>query len=161
MMRRFGEAIKWERRYRIRVGVYGIIKVGNDILLTEEDGDEILLPGGGVDQNEHLTHALVRECYEETGWKVLPVRRLGAYQRFVFMPEYNLWAHKVCHIYLCRGIYPISSPTEKKHVALISSAKMAEMLLGKNLGDISFVKDFANSQSKNRKKFGRRPAIRR
>ena len=158
-MRRFGEAINWERKYLTRVGVYGIIKVYKNP--NSEDGDEILLPGGGVDQNEHMTHALVRECYEETGWKVLPVRRLGAYQRFVFMPEYNLWAHKVCHIYLCRGIYPISSPTEKKHVALISSVKMAEMLLGKNLGDISFVKDFATSQSENRKKFSRRPAIRR
>ncbi|MEE2773750.1 MAG: NUDIX domain-containing protein [Pseudomonadota bacterium] len=159
-MRRFGETLKRGIRYRTRVGVYGIIMVGKDILLTEEDGNEILLPGGGVDQNEQMTHALVRECYEETGWKILPIRRLGAYQRFVFMPEYDLWAHKVCHIYLCRGIYPICLPIEKKHIALIAPLKTAKNLLGSNFGDISFVENFANSKSKNRKKLGSRPAIR-
>ena len=140
-MRRFGEAINWERKYRTRVGVYGIIKVGNDILLTEEDGDEILLPGGGVDQNEHMTHALVRECYEETGWKVLPVRRLGAYQRFVFMPEYNLWAHKICSVYIADGAYPISEPTEKEHVPFITEPETAVKILH-SPADRSFVQKY-------------------
>ena len=101
-MRRYGENIKRKIKYKIRVGVYGVISVGNKILLTDQDGEEIQLPGGGVDQGEHKIHALIREVHEETGWKINPIRHLGCYQRFVFMPEYALWAQKICHIYYCK-----------------------------------------------------------
>ena len=139
-MRRFGERIKRTQIYSTRVSVYGIIIVGEYILLTEQDEDEIQLPGGGVEPQEYKTQALIRECYEETGWKIAPARKLGVYQRFVFMPEYDLWAHKICHMYLCQGIYPLSKPTEKGHIALFSTPEQAKKLLGKNVGDISFVK---------------------
>ena len=32
------------------------------------------------------------------------IRRLGALQRFAYMPEYDLWARKVCHVYLARPV---------------------------------------------------------
>jgi 8-oxo-dGTP diphosphatase len=140
-MRRFGEPIKKGKKYKVRVGIYGIICLGNNILLTEQGGDEIQLPGGGVDIGEHKIHALVRETYEETGWKIAPIRRLGAYQRFVYMPEYNLWAHKICHIYHCKAIYQISDPLEFGHIALIANPIQAMHLLPKG-GDSVFVQNF-------------------
>ena len=137
-MRRYGENIKRKIKYKIRVGVYGVISVGNKILLTDQDGEEIQLPGGGVDQGEHKIHALIREVQEETGWKINPIRHLGCYQRFVFMPEYTLWAQKICHIYYCKGVYPLSTPLEKCHVPILTTPELAVKLL-QNQGDRSFL----------------------
>ena len=140
-MRRFGERLKSDITYKKRVGVYGIIRVDNDLLLTEQDNDEIQLPGGGSDPNEHLLHTLIRETLEETGWKIQPKRRIGVYQRFVFMPEYNFWAHKICHIYHCEGIYPTNYKLEQGHLPIISSPEQAITLL-ESEGDRFFVKKF-------------------
>ena len=71
-MRRYGENIKRNINYKIRVGVYGVIFIGNKILLTDQDKEEIQLPGGGVDPGEQKIQALLREIREETGWKTNP-----------------------------------------------------------------------------------------
>ncbi len=139
-MRRFGENVKKSIKYKTRIGVYGIIFVGDEILLTYQNNDEIQLPGGGVDTGEHKTHALAREVREETGWKIDPVKYIGAYQRFVFMPEYDLWAHKICHICYCRGIYPLSKPIERDHVPILTKPYIALSLL-RNSGDKKFLRD--------------------
>ena len=138
-MRRYGETIKRNINYKIRVGVYGVIFVGKKLLLTDQDENEIQLPGGGVDNGEQKLHALTREVLEETGWKINPIRQLGTYQRFVYMPEYELWAHKICHIYFCKGVYPTQYSVEKGHIPLLATPKTALGLL-QNQGDISFVK---------------------
>ena len=142
-MRRYGEAINKAVDYKVRVGVYGIISIGNKILLTEQDENEIQLPGGGVNPGEQKFHALVREVREETGWKVMPIRHIGFFQHFVFMPEYDFWAQRICHIYSCRGIYPITPPTENGHIPLITNPNLAIKLI-KNSGEISFLKQFFN-----------------
>ena len=142
-MRRYGEVINKTFDYKVRVGVYGIISIGNKILLTEQDGNEIQLPGGGVDPGEQKFHALVREVREETGWKIMPIRHIGSYQHFVFMPEYNFWAHRICHIYSCKGIYPITPPTEKGHIPLITTPDLAIKLLHQS-GEIAFLRQFFN-----------------
>ena len=77
---------------------------------SEQNEEEIQLPGGGIDEGEHYITALVRETFEETGWKIQPVKRLGFFHRFVYMPEYSKWAQKVCHIYICKGLYNLTSP---------------------------------------------------
>ena len=99
------------------------------------------LPGGGVDFGEHKIHALIRETYEETGWKICPLKHLGVYQRYVYMPEYNLWAHKICHIYHCLGIYPITAPTEKGHLPFISNPQTALKIIPNN-AEVAFIKRF-------------------
>ena len=112
-MFRIGESVKKNIKYHYRPGIYGIIIVNNNILLTEQNEEEIQLPGGGIDEGEHYITALVRETFEETGWKIQPVKRLGFFHRFVYMPEYSKWAQKVCHIYICKGLYNLTSPLEK------------------------------------------------
>ena len=138
-MKRYGERVKRNTNYKIRIGVYGVIFVGNKILLTDQDADEIQLPGGGVDYKEQKTHALVREVREETGWKINPIRHIGVYQRFVFMPEYNIWAQKICHIYYCKGVYQISEPLEIDHTPVIVFPHEALKLI-QNQGDKAFLR---------------------
>ena len=116
------------------------------ILLTNQNEEEIQLPGGGIDEGEHYITALVRETFEETGWKIQPIKRLGFFHRFVYMPEYSKWAQKVCHIYICKGLYNLTSPLEKGHKAILMKPREAVRLL-ESPGDRIFVKNYFGLKS--------------
>jgi 8-oxo-dGTP diphosphatase len=141
-MKRFGEPRRKDVEYRSRPGAYGIVAVGRELLLTCQslERDEIQLPGGGIDPGESPLRALHREVYEETGYHISPLRRLGAYQRFTYMPEYDFWAHKVCHIYLCRPALKIGEPLEENHSAVWMDVQDAVAVL-ENAGDAAFVSE--------------------
>ena len=130
-MRRFGERIVRGKLYRARPGIYAIIHDGRDLLITEQSDPmpEYQLPGGGIDNNEHPIQALHREVLEETGWRIAIDRRLGVYQRFCFMPEYDLWARKICQIYVCRAVIQKSAPSEAGHSAIWATPAAALRML--------------------------------
>lgn len=123
MIPRVGEVVRSDQSYRLRPGAYAILLRGRSVLLTfqSEPAPEVQLPGGGIDPGEHVLPALHREVMEETGWSMSAPRRLGAYRRFVFMPEYDLWAEKLCAVFLARPVRRHSLPIEKHHTALWSS----------------------------------------
>jgi 8-oxo-dGTP diphosphatase len=136
MIRRYGEPVKTGQRYTRRPGVYAILLKGDHILATHqaEPVPEFQLPGGGIDRGEHPIAALHREVYEETGWKIAVTRQLGAFRRFTYMPEYDLWAEKLCSIYLARPILRLGPPSEAGHSAVWLPVIDALDLLG-NAGD--------------------------
>jgi 8-oxo-dGTP diphosphatase len=119
-MRRFGEKVISGRRYTTRPGAYAVVLDGREVLMTEQSDPvpEIQLPGGALDPGEGALRALHRECLEETGWRIRVERRLGFFQRYTYMPEYDLWARKVCQIYLARAVYPVGPPSEPAHRAI-------------------------------------------
>ena len=139
-MIRFGEPYNKNTIYTRRPGVYAIITVKNQILLTFQD-NENQLPGGGIDKNEGPLRALYREVMEETGWIISIQKKLGTYQKFIFMPEYNLWAQKICSVYVAKGIYPISEPTENNHFPFIADPAVAARILH-SPADRNFVKEY-------------------
>ena len=85
----------------IRSTVKAIIVKDGKILLNkcygDTFGDYFSLPGGGQRQHETLEEAVVRECLEETGYAVEPVR-LAAVCETIFTNEDN---HRVYHIFIC------------------------------------------------------------
>ncbi len=107
------------------MGAYAII-VGRDgnLLLVDERG-ELQLPGGGIDPGENPMQALHRETREETGWRITGLRRLGAFQRFTYMPDYEMWAHKRQLIYLAQAVRPLGPPTEGWHQPLFMPPDVA------------------------------------
>jgi len=127
MIRRYGEAVKAGQRYTRRPGVYAVLRDGDAVLTTFQEAPipEFQLPGGGIDKGEQPIAALHREVYEETGWKIEINRRLGAFRRFTYMPEYDLWAEKLCTIYLARPVRRLGPPTEAGHTAVWMSAAEA------------------------------------
>ncbi|PTV93749.1 8-oxo-dGTP diphosphatase [Rhodobacter aestuarii] len=139
-MRRFGESLVRGQHYKARPGAYAVLMRGDRFLVThqEEPVPEYQLPGGGIDPGEGPLAALTREVYEETGWGITGARRLGAYRRFTYMPEYNLWAEKICHIYLARPTLQRSAPTEKGHTAVWLDGETALQCLA-NEGDRYFM----------------------
>jgi len=145
-MKRFGEPRRKGIKYISRPGAYGVIISGRDLLLTSQalEKTEIQLPGGGIDPGETPLRALHREVYEETGYHIAPLCRLGAYQRFTYMPEYGFWAHKICHIFLCRPAMKISPPTETNHTAVWMGIHESLSVL-ENEGDADFVRQTLES----------------
>lgn len=119
-MRRFGTPATPERRYIHRPGAYAILLRGTRVLLTQQTSPvpEFQLPGGGIDPGESPVQALHREVFEETGWRIGPTRRITTYRRFTFMPDYDIWAEKVCAIYLARPALRLGPPTEPDHRAV-------------------------------------------
>jgi 8-oxo-dGTP diphosphatase len=136
MIRRYGEAVKTGQRYRRRPGIYAVLLRGREVLLTFQESPlpEYQLPGGGIDKGEAPIAALHREVFEETGWHIGPPRWLGTYRRFTYMPDYDMWAEKVCAIYLARPTLRIGPPSEKGHTAVWADAGAALDLLD-NVGD--------------------------
>lgn len=136
MIRRFGEPVRPGQTYRRRPGIYAVILEGDQLLATHQSDPipEFQLPGGGIDRGEQPIAALHREVFEETGWRVAIRERLGAYRRFTYMPEYDLWAEKVCTIYLCRPVRRLGPPSEAGHSAVWMPAETGLRLLA-NDGD--------------------------
>ena len=124
------------QRYRRRPGVYAVLLRGNSILTTFQQAPvpEFQLPGGGIDAGEQPVAALHREVIEETGWKIGLIRRIGAFRRFTYMPEYDLWAEKLCTVYLARPVLCLGPPSEAGHTAVWLPVDDAVARLG-NPGD--------------------------
>jgi len=140
MIRRYGERVDPAMRYTPRPGAYVILQRGADLLLTIQDGEqpELQLPGGGIDAGEHVIPALHREVMEETGWRMARPTRLGAFRRFVFMPEYDMWAEKICTVYWSEPTLCYGPPIEETHTAIWVPMATAPALLT-NGGDADFV----------------------
>lgn len=145
-MKRFGNSPQRGLTYRRRPGVYAIICDGAQILLTHQASPkpEFQLPGGGIDAGENPIPALHREVMEETGWHIDGIRRLGAYRRFVYMPDYDLQAEKICTLYVARPGLRMGPPTEAGHSAIWCDIKTA-MRLVLNQGDLAMMSAFFGS----------------
>jgi 8-oxo-dGTP diphosphatase len=141
MTPRYGEPRAQGQAYRRRRGVYAVLWRDGRILLTHqtEPHAELQLPGGGIDPGESPLRALHREVWEETGWTIAPLRRLGAFRRFAYMPDYDLWAEKLCTIYLARPLRPVGPPVEAGHSAHWMTPEDAARAVG-NAGDAEFVR---------------------
>jgi len=100
--------------------------------------EEFQLPGGGVEIGESPIQALHREVLEETGWKIANPRRLGAFRKFTYMPEYDQWAEKLCEVFLAHPVRALGPALEVDHQAVWMSVIDASQLLG-NSGDRDFV----------------------
>lgn len=142
-MRRFGEPKNPDQTYTPRPGAYGLLVRDNDVLLTHQalPNPEVQLPGGGIDPGESPVQALHREVIEETGWRIRVARRIGVYQRYTYMTEYDLWARKICHVYLARPTRQICEPLEPEHSAFWASWQDVPSLLD-SAGDATIAGQF-------------------
>lgn len=135
-----GQPPKANQSYRIRAGAYAILPLKGRFLMTAQTAPEfdVQLPGGGIDPGESPLQALHREVLEEIGWRIARPRRLGAFRRFVYMPDYDMWAEKLCHVYVAHPVRQITDPVEPDHATLVLSAPEAIAVLG-NDGDRMFL----------------------
>ena len=149
MIRRYGQPPHADRQYRIRPGVYAILPRGDQMLVTfqQEPEPEFQLPGGGIDPGEHPLPALHREVMEETGWTISDPYRIGTFRRFTYMPEYDLWAEKICTIYCARPVRRLGPPLEQGHSAHWVPLDQAADMLG-NPGDAELLCQYIRSRQR-------------
>lgn len=140
MNRRIGDPPQNGRAYTVRHGAYAILPRNGQVLLTCQFGTkpDFQLPGGGIDAGESAVQTLHREVFEETGWRIARPRRLGAFRRHVYMPEYDMWAEKVCHVFVAWPAMRIGEPTEPDHADIWMHPENAAHALG-NDGDRMFL----------------------
>lgn len=143
MIPRFGTPPRRDVTYKLRPGAYAVLLKGGQVLLTHQAAPEpeFQLPGGGIDPGEGPVVALMREVFEETGYRISKPRRLGGFRRFTFMPEYDLWAEKLCNIYVATPTLRIGPPSEPGHDAVWMTVEAAVACLG-NDGDRHFSAQF-------------------
>ncbi|HDY94128.1 MAG TPA: NUDIX domain-containing protein [Sulfitobacter litoralis] len=143
MMRRVGKPPVPGKTYRSRPGVYAILPLKGRFLLTAQLRPEVdvQLPGGGVDLGESPLQTLHREIMEEIGWTIARPRRLGAFRRFAYMPEYDMWAEKICQVYVAHPVHQVAPPIEPDHATVVMSGEEAISVLG-NDGDRFFLDRF-------------------
>jgi len=140
MIPRFGNARQRGRRYRHRPGAYAVVWQEGAVLLSRQAGPvpEFQLPGGGIEEGETPLRALHREVAEETGWRIAVSRRLGAFRRFAYMPDHDLWAEKLCTVFLARPVRRLGPPTEPGYSAVWMPAARAAASVA-NPGDRQFL----------------------
>ena len=127
MIRRYGEPVRAGQRYIRRPGIYAVLLRGDHILATHQAAPvpEFQLPGGGIDRGESPVAALHREVLEETGWRIAGPRRVRPHRRFTYMPDYDLWAEKICAVFVARPVLRLGPPTEPGHSAVWVPARLA------------------------------------
>ena len=106
----------------IRSSVKAVIVNDDKILLNKcsgkNSGEYYTLPGGGQHKYESLYEAVIRECKEETGYEIKPLKLIGLSEAICSdektrknAPEYS---HKIYHIFLCELINnELRLPTEQ------------------------------------------------
>jgi len=75
----------------LRVGVYGILIQNNQVLMTRTQSGSRLIynfPGGGVEQNEGLAGALIRECKEELEASIIVQDRIYTAKNLYINPDF-------------------------------------------------------------------------
>lgn len=150
-MKRYGAPKKECVKYTERAGSYAILLRHGRLLLTYQGGihNEYQLPGGGIDPGESPLAALHREVLEETGWRISKPHFIGAFRRYAYMPDYDLFAEKICRIYFAFPVRKICDPIEQNHREYWCDPQEALSLI-KNEGDRRLVQSFCKSPNSRR-----------
>jgi ADP-ribose pyrophosphatase YjhB (NUDIX family) len=113
----------------IRNSAKAVIVHDGKILLNKccdkNNGDYYALPGGGQQPYETLHEAVMRECLEETGYTVTPLRLAAVHEGIItderFREKHPEYAHKLFLIFACAlASEKAVTPTEKDSTQLDS-----------------------------------------
>jgi 8-oxo-dGTP diphosphatase len=84
-----------------RPSVYGIVIKDNKILLSKQwDGYDF--PGGGVEIQETVDQALIREFHEETGFDIKVGKIISCHSSFFKFLDINKYSNTILIYYLCK-----------------------------------------------------------
>jgi 8-oxo-dGTP pyrophosphatase MutT (NUDIX family) len=89
---------------------------GHILLIQRADSGLWAAPGGAFDVGETAAQGAVRECLEETGWRVMPVALIGIYDSRLVGTRVG---HHVYHLsFLCRPLAQVPASPSHAQEAL-------------------------------------------
>ena len=105
---------------------------GEILLIRRADSGLWATPGGAFDVGETAAEGVVRECFEETGWRVEPVALIGVYDSRVVG---TFVGQHVYHFnFLCRPLerdpHPPSHPEESLEIGWFPEARLPDLDVG-------------------------------
>lgn len=104
-----GSPVQW------RVSVYGLCIINDSLLLIKQKGAEFYdVPGGGVELDETLPEALLREGREEAGWELLPLQPLNIVSDWFYHRDENKFYRTLQHYYVVSGKEAMEKPLDKR-----------------------------------------------
>lgn len=98
------------KRHRLFKKARAVILIDDKVVLIKHKDGGVIIPGGGVEDGETLRQAVVREAFEETGYKVEPIKILSK-NFYIANLEHNgnkFTSKRVEYFYLCRAIKKVS-----------------------------------------------------
>ncbi len=86
-----------------RTAVRAIIFIQDKMLFIEDNKGELKLPGGGIEEGEDDTSALIREVREETGCNVIPesIKPFGYIEEKRMSFKEEMIFHQFSRLYFC------------------------------------------------------------
>lgn len=133
-----------------RPSIYGILIEKNKVLLSKQrDGYDF--PGGGAELHETITDTLKREFWEETGFKVKPVKIIYVGSSFFYPLSRNSDKNKTywnCQLFYF-SVKKISGKLSKANFDGYEKkyADLAEWINIRQLGRLKFYNQLGNQDS--------------
>lgn len=107
-----------------RISAYAYIQREDRILMIRDHASKQWeLPGGGINADEWITEGLVRECYEETGYRV---KVIGEPIHFIERHFYSKFFRNFFHTFSI--IYKVHLESTKQNKKAINSVYKGEIL---------------------------------
>lgn len=133
-----------------RPSIYGILIEKNKVLLSKQwDGYDF--PGGGAELHETIGQTLKREFWEETGFKIKPVKIIHVNSSFFYPLSRNSGKKKIywnCQLFYF-SVKKLSGKLSKENFDKYEKkyADLAEWIDIKKLGRIKFYNSLGNKTS--------------
>ncbi|WP_339212730.1 NUDIX domain-containing protein [Solibacillus sp. FSL W8-0372] len=130
--------------YCKRTGAYAVIQnEKGQFLCVEEVNGYLFLAGGGIEAGETSEQALLRECIEETGYKVEIVKFIGEAERHWVSTKYPKDSqHNIGILYACELLEKVAEPVEIEPVRWVSFNELEERLFHEH--HLYLVKQYLN-----------------
>jgi len=123
-IRQFGRQ-KAGRVYLDRPCVYGIAYNETGDILVARTRDKLMLPGGGIRENETTEQALRREALEETGWQIEILAPLCRANEYMFSKRKARATNKLAQFFMIKASARLHDPLDEDHEPLWISRKEA------------------------------------
>lgn len=113
-----GEAVEYDGSpLSWRVSTYGVVIENDSLLIIKNVGEKLYdVPGGGIEMDESIDEALLREGLEEAGAHLKKEKILHVYQDYFFKKNNGKFYHTIQLYYLASLTQPLQKPTDKETV---------------------------------------------
>jgi 8-oxo-dGTP diphosphatase len=115
--------------YTDRPGAYAVLRNEKGEIAIVKTGFGAFLPGGGSDDGESLEQTLHREVFEEIGFRLSNIKKIGEARQYVISNFYNKNFCKHGHFYTADWTKDPAASNQKDHSLVWAAPEKAAEIL--------------------------------